>query len=564
MNIKEINIKNFKSYGNNTQTLTLTDNGGLILLNGKNGYGKTSLLNSFDYVLYGKVKPSSNKKKYLALSTLPNRINTSDMLVSIKFETNGTEVSIKRGISPNVLTLEENGVEDKRAGKTNIDDKIEKYVGVDIDTFKSFVSVNINDFKNFITLSNEDKQLLLDKLFNLEIINNLNNILKDINKSNKSLMSKHDTEINTLQESINSIKISIQKSLEKQLENFQDEIASIQAGINSKKDDYLALKEKLEKIKKKDTELKAEYEKEREQLINIQNEIRNAQKDIDLYNMGKCPTCKTSFGDEFYQSLKSSLLEKKTSLENIKLEIETNIEGVKKNQIKLQGISDTTNTAFSDITFYIKNSKSQIEKLQEKANNQNKNSDSVVEFENTIKQMSDKKDVAYESVTICKEKETYYKELTKIFSEDGVKKSIIAGIVKPINVYIEENIKHAGLPFQIVLDNTFNASIKQFGTEIEPETLSTGESRICNMIILISYLRLIKNRTQINVLFFDELFASIDFDNVEKILYLLKVFANECKINLFVVHHAIVNREYFDRIIQIKKNVFSEIIEISD
>jgi ABC-type Mn2+/Zn2+ transport system ATPase subunit len=43
---------------------------------------------------------------------------------------------------------------------------------------------------------------------------------------------------------------------------------------------------------------------------------------------------------------------------------------------------------------------------------------------------------------------------------------------------------------------------------------------------------------------------------------LLKSFSEECKINIFVVHHSIMNQQYFDRIIKIDKNVFSTIEEV--
>ncbi len=183
MLINELGIRGFKSYGNNEQILKLnTEKGELILLVGNNGAGKSSLLDSFDYTLYGKVR--GRKKRWATLSTLPNRIN-GELLNRIKFVSNGTEVEIKRGISPSVLELWENGVLNERAGKSNIDEKIESYIGMDIETFKSFISMSINDFKNFISLSNEEKQLLLDKLFNLEVINILNTILKDIAKNIK-------------------------------------------------------------------------------------------------------------------------------------------------------------------------------------------------------------------------------------------------------------------------------------------------------------------------------------------------------------------------------------------
>ena len=45
----------------------------------------------------------------------------------IKFKSNNTDVKVKRGISPNVLELHENDIENTRAGKSNIDKKIEEY-----------------------------------------------------------------------------------------------------------------------------------------------------------------------------------------------------------------------------------------------------------------------------------------------------------------------------------------------------------------------------------------------------------------------------------------------------
>ena len=272
MLISELGIRGFKSYGNNEQILKLnTEKGELILLVGNNGAGKSSLLDSFDYTLYGKVR--GRKKRWATLSTLPNRIN-GELLNRIKFVSNSTEVEIKRGISPSVLELWENGVLNERAGKANVDEKIENYIGMDIETFKSFISMSINDFKNFISLSNEEKQLLLDKLFNLEVINILNNILKDIAKNNKVRAASFDAEIRTLDDSISSIKRSIDKALERERqeaqlalerekEDIQAEIDRITNEMNSRKDEYKSLKEKMDKIKEKDSELSDEMDKEK-------------------------------------------------------------------------------------------------------------------------------------------------------------------------------------------------------------------------------------------------------------------------------------------------------------
>jgi len=561
MLISEIGIRGYKSFGNNEQVLKLnTEKGELVLLVGNNGNGKSSLLESFEYSLYGKVK-SGKAKKWHKLSSLPNRIN-GELLNRIKFVSNGTDVEIQRGIGPSVLNLIENGIPNERAGKANIDDKIEKYIGLDIETFKSFISMSINDFKNFISLTNEEKQLLLDKLFNLEVINILNGILKDINKNNKIRLASLDSEIRTLEDSIDSIKRSIEKAIEKEKENLQQEIDTLTDEMNSKKDEYKLLKEKVDKIKEKETILSDELDIEKRQLSSTQNDIRNVQREIDLYDSGKCPTCSTDFLSEHFVTLRNSLVEKKNSHEGILVEIQNNIASIRAKQTKLKEIADGTTKSFNDLSYLLKNYKTQIDNLSRKKGSQVNESVNTQEFQNTIDDLEDKKSVSHDNAGVCKEKELFYKELNRVLSEDGAKKSIIAGIIKPINHFIAENIKKMGLPFEVKLDETFSSEIKNLGSIVEHDSLSTGESKKVNIAILIAYLKLIRTKKHINILFLDEVFSSIDIEGIDSILLLLKSFANDYNINIFVVHHAILNQEMFDRIIKINKEVFSYIEEV--
>jgi DNA repair exonuclease SbcCD ATPase subunit len=435
---------------------------------------------------------------------------------------------------------------------------------MDIETFKSFISMSITDFKNFISLSNEEKQILLDKLFNLEVINILNGILKDINKNNKIRMASLDSEIRTLDDSIESIKSSINKAVEREKENIQQEIDTIASEMNSKKEDYQKLKEKVEKIKLKEQEISDELDKEKKQSIITQSDSRSVQKEIDLYDSGKCPTCSTDFTSDHFTSLRESLVEKKKKFDGAKAEIDTNISLILERRTKLSNMSNTVTKSFNDITYLLKNYKSQIDKLtQKKQNESGKESINVQEFQNTITELQSKKEISGDNMALSKEKELFYKELNRIFGEDGVKKSIIAGIIKPINYFISENIKKMGLSFDVRLDETFSAEIKQLGNLIDTESLSTGENRRINVAILIAYLKLIRTKKHINILFLDEVFSSIDLQGISDILMLLKSFANEYKINIFVVHHAIMNNEIFDRIIKVEKNIFTTIEEIT-
>ena len=563
MLISEIGIRGFKSFGNNEQTVKLnTEKGELILLVGNNGNGKSSFLSSFEYTLYGKVR-GGRQKKWSTLSTLPNRIN-GELLNRISFKSGGVDVEIKRGISPSKLELWENGILNERAGKSNIDDAIEKYVGMDIETFKSFISMSINDFKNFISLSNEEKQLLLDKLFNLEVINILNGILKDLNKSNKTRLASLDSEIRTLEDSIDSIQKSIERTVQKEKLNIQADIDALMEQMNSKKDDYKALKEKVDKIKEKEEQLITEIDAEKKQYITVQNDIKNVQREIDLYDSGKCPTCGTDFDSDHFNSLREALVEKKAKFEDVKSTIEENIQTIKDRQTKLKEIAGTTTTTFNDMSYFLKNCKAQIEQLTRKKDLEaGQTSPNIEEFEKSIADLEDKKSLSKDNIAVSKDKELFYKELNRIFGEDGVKKSIIAGIIKPLNHFIAENISKMGIPFGVKLDETFTAEIRQFGSLIESDSLSTGENKRVNIAILIAYLKLIRTKRHINILFLDEVFSSIDIEGIDSILTLLKSFANEYNINIFVVHHAILNQEMFDRILKINKEVFSSIEEVN-
>ena len=92
--------------------------------------------------------------------------------------------------------------------------------------------------------------------------------------------------------------------------------------------------------------------------------------------------------------------------------------------------------------------------------------------------------------------------------------------------------------------------------------IKRDQAKKINISILIAYLKLIRTKRHINILFLDEVFSSIDIEGIDSILLLLKSFANDYNINIFVVHHAILSQEMFDRILKVNKEVFTSIEEV--
>lgn len=558
MKIKEIVIRGFKSFGHNKQVLELDpDKGQLWLISGENGAGKSSLISSVEWTIFGKTR--GRTRKWSSQKSLPNRIN-GELLNSIKFiSDSGIDVELTRGLNPNILELKENDI--PYINKDNIDSRIDKLVGMDIETFKSFISMSINDFKNFTSLSTEEKNMLLDKLFNLEIIKLMADVLKEIGKNNKTTINIIDSEIKSIDKSISSIKKSIDKSITKSLENNSNEIENCKKFIKDNKDNYLQLKDKISKISNKFEEINNLIISENKNLSKLESEISNTQYKIDLYDSGKCPTCETDFNNQLFLDLKSILIEKKNELNLFKITIEDNLKDYKSKKIKLDQISLNTNKTFNDLNTLMISNKNKITELSKK------NEDDIInvsEFNKMVDDMLVEKTEKNNNLSTHTYKEKTYKELWKILGENGVRKSIINGIIKPINDFISNNIKLMNIPFEVSLDRDFNTKIKSLGNEIEHDSLSTGENKKINICILMAYLELIRGKKYINVLFLDEVFSSMDLNSIEDILYLLKYFSNKNNINIFVVHHAVMNEKIFDRILKIEKNIFTTIQEITN
>ena len=561
MIIDRITIKNLKSFGNDVQEIELTNEGNLILLSGKNGAGKSSIIDSFDYVLFNKVKGRKSKK--VKLTSLPNRLN-GNLEVTIEFTAlDGTKIKIERGHGPAKLKLWEDGVENLRAGKAKIESLIEGYVGLDYDTFKGFISMSINDFKNFISLTNEEKKLLLDKLFNLEVINILNKILNDLIRENKKELDLLDREINIITENIENINFSIDKVKKSKQDNLTERINEVKENIDKQRTPFNEVKEKLTLVKEKQKQVSDKITEEKTQLIEMNSEIRMIDKQLELFANDKCPTCQSDLNSGFHKGIKESYTEKKLKFEEVVVEIKKRGSSLKEKQVKLDSLYEKGNNKYMELNSNLKSLKREYDGLVLKEKENVVDTD-LEEFYSSIDKSKIKLTAAETNKSISDDKVIYHKHIKSILSENGVRKSIIQNIIEPINFFITENIQKMHLPFEVTLDDTFTADITSFGEPIDIDTLSTGETKKINVCILIAYLKLIRTKKQMNILFLDEVFSSVDVESINDVIGLLRDLVNHSKINIFLVHHSLLDSQHFDKIYEIKKDIFSYIEEVED
>ena len=553
MIIKSLRIKNHQSYGNVVTELKFNqDKGDLILLQGKNGSGKSGLLSALEFTLYGVVRGKNGKRR--VLSSIPNRLN-GHLLDEVDFSTPSCDVTVSRSLNPNKVKLYENGVEYPKANK--IQDKIEEHVGLDMEMFKSFVSMSVNDFKNFISLPAEDKRKLFDNFFNMDAINAMAKILRQLKTENEMHIAEHkramlaaDSTIASFKESIRNLSIRIE-------EGNMEEVNGLKEDIKSFRPKFEELTSAIEAHSASNEDLRRQVEAIRNSMTSTKTRRAIIQEQVSLLEKGECPTCGTVFcGDEHVEktsSLRSSL----AAIDELVKEESASYNTLNASYLESGNQLNKYNREINDIKSRITSLKARIETLNIKDNKALQSS--IEEFQRKIAEMNSKKDASSAIVGDRTTQSVYYDKALDVFSDLGIKQWMIEKIVEPINHFIVENIRDLNLPFTIELDKEFDAKVFDGGEEVDPDTLSTGEARKVNICIMLAYLKLIRMRRHVNVLFLDEVFSSIDMESIKDILAMFRRFASDYNVNVLLVHHSELDYSLFDRTIKVHKTIFTSL-----
>ena len=162
--------------------------------------------------------------------------------------------------------------------------------------------------------------------------------------------------------------------------------------------------------------------------------------------------------------------------------------------------------------------------------------------------------------TTLTESKNLYLNLDDLLSDNGIKKSMIDKIIPTLNERILEISEKLEFKFPFEFDSEFNPLISHLGMQISPESLSTGQRKKMNLIVLLAFIEIIKMKhSQMNVMFLDEIFSSLDKNNVYRAISILKEYSEKYGLTIFVVSHESLPEELFDyRICVTQQDHFSE------
>jgi DNA repair exonuclease SbcCD ATPase subunit len=550
MRIQTIEFKNFASYGNSIQRLEFEqDSAELFLTLGKNGHGKTTIANAIVYALYGKVEG-------VKMADLPNRIN-KELWVKINLQCGTNDVSIERGLAPGKFEVRLNGVEFDKAGKRSVQEYLEEEIfGIPYHVFKNIIILSVNDFKSFLTMTNSDKKQIIDRMFGFSILNEMQRQIKEERKGLKVDIDVYERELKSINENITSVNMQLNSLMAESNEKDKVKIQELKDTLIKFSENKQKLVDAQKSISNSVKDIKEDLSEARSSKTSLEFELKTLQDKLKLYENNTCPTCEGPLEGKFHADRKNEM-QSKAKLIPSKIEDASNRVDTISNSIESFRSKDILiRDKVSSINANIANLKRELLKIKDSLA---KGSD----FSHMKKLISNFETQETDKIELKSKVNADYfflENLEEILGEDGVKNLAVKTILPGLNTNIAAMTQTMHLPFHIRFDEKFNCIINHLGEEINPMTLSTGERKKADFIIIIAIIKILKLRfPQLNLLFLDELLSSVDADGVHNILKILSQVIKESKINTFVINHSVLPHELFDKKIQIyKENGFSK------
>lgn len=519
---------------------------GLKIIKGENGSGKTTMISLIAWVLYGSTLKGKDPATWDHLR--PN--NWKGTVGRVTFETDSgiyTVVRCKKykGTVDNAkggdgLFLFKNKKNITAGEKRDTQKDIIKLLGMSFDLFKNSIMFG-QKVKRIINESGPNQAKVFEEAFDADFINEAKKKAELERDEIVSKVKSTESDIGLAWERITSIieQIRGQESL---IENFEknqnDRISDIKEEIKEDIEKISKLNKKVVPITRQEIEqLKERYRKANKDLLKY-NEIQSAINDLSLKrenpnlkttkNLRVCDKCGQKLDDKQYNKAKKEARKQK-------LEIENKIKELKGQQPKLiydekqvEGLYEAYERAEEDF-FNNKSLQKQISEIQQRNKRRSQKVDEIKNEKapkaDLLKLKKKKKTKKEELVKLKEELEKYNSELEVInwcikepLSNKGIKAYIFESQLARVNEVLDNYAEF--LPFRIEFGVDTDTKSKKFYTLVEVkdgiveyDDLSGGEQQLVNVAIAFAIHEVVSKDT--NVLFMDEVFESLDANNIE-------------------------------------------------
>lgn len=531
MQIQKIKIENFKSIYEPLE-IDFNDVRGFWKISGAVGSGKTTIGEAIIYGLFGSINGKNNGD----LISWGRKHGS----VEIWCVSSGRSIYIKRelnsyGQSP--IYVEVDGDELVFTNKRDAQSQLEReYYDTSRVAIELLCIISFNNFKSLATLNTGDTKKFLDQVLGFHT-------LTGYAESCKTLRSQNTNAMTSLNRQISNVRSQIEK-LEQiaNIEIIEGDISSVKSEIKTNQDTY------NDEVKSLNNAV-SELNKEKLSLTKKQSSVltlgKSKKKEIEFIEKGTCPTCGAP--------IDQSQLDEKRKERDVLLEhYNTLTEQIKAIDLQSQTLTKTTtNDVLSPLVEKINNAKKLLVQLEEQAKRRSINLSEIDTLNEQIK--------GYEQTMVGYQAEdNEWDQLYNILSVQ-VRSKILQSFIPALNKNILKYVQRLHLPYVVQFDSNFKCNVSLCGIEkdIPVSSLSTGQLKTVDMVIILGVLGTVIGSNGINILFLDELFSNLDASLRNEMCSVLRE-SLQPDSTIFIISHTDLDDKYFDGDIHMKLEVRGE------
>ena len=566
LNFKTVTWRNFLSTGNATTLLNLDSNDSTLIV-GKNGEGKSTMLDALTFALFGKPFRDVNKNQLI------NSINKKNCEVTVEFELNARSYKIIRGIKPNIFEIYCDGqLINQDAALKDYQKVLEQQIlRLNYKTFTQVIILGSSSFVPFMQLPQGQRREVIEDILDIRIFSVMNQLLKEKMAKTKESISAIETEIRIIAEQAKSqqrILETMQGAKDKNVKAIQDKIEANKTEVNKRLAILDALHAKNEELSKQlpdPDKLKEDLELINKNWSKYEALTDQLDSQMGFFNTDNCPACKQNIDHVHKETIVNNMLTKKeeylASMFTIKAAQEKLTQTMRDTNVLTGKITDL-NIEQSTETRAIYMLNTTNTELEKELAEENESGDIVGEKEKLKQIASDALNKNLNKIDLARNQKIE-EASSALLKDTGIKTAIIREYLPIMNKLINKYLTAMDFFVHFELDEGFNEVIKsRHRDEFTYASFSEGEKQKIDLALLFAWRQIakMKNSVNTNLLIMDEIFdSSLDTAGTEMLMNLLYELPQGH--NVFVISHkGDVLVDKFENVVKFeKKNEFSVI-----
>jgi DNA repair exonuclease SbcCD ATPase subunit len=557
---------NFLSTGNSANKVLLNKSQTTLII-GKNGEGKSTILDALCFSLFGKPFRNINKGQ------LVNSINQKKCLVTIEFTINQRKYKVIRGIKPNIFEIWCDGeMINQDAASRDYQKVLEQQIlKLNYKTFTQVVILGSASFVPFMQLSSTQRRDVIEDILDIRIFSTMNQLLKEKSQETKDAIIRIENQIKNSKDKVESQQTIIRTITEAKTESINNILSKISANDR----EILQAESQIELIISKINTLKESISNKEAVTEGIDaaksikskllQKIETCEQHSEFFDEHDvCPSCNQDIAEEYkaniIKDLNVKLVDnnsKIAELETVLTNLNENLSNINKVIEQITDKNIELSTRNSTVTLLNK----QIKELEAETQRVTSDTSNLDEERTKLKELAREALEKIAEKNILLEHRSMEEVASILLKDNGIKTAIIREYLPAMNKLINKYLQAMDAYIHFDLDESFNEIVKsRYRDTFTYASFSEGEKMRIDLAILFTWRQIakMKNSVNTNLLLLDEIFdSSLDTAGTDYFLNLMNQLGEHS--NIFVISHK--GDQLFDKFRSVvkfeKRNDFS-------